>query len=1011
MKIAEYFIKYSVISWVMIILLAGGGVIAYEQLGRLEDPEFTIKEAKVFTQYPGASPKEVELEVTDPIEIAIQDMAQIKRIESTSRPGFSDIKVVIKDKYTKKDLPQVWDELRRKVTDVQSKLPPGAGPSVVNDDFGDVYGMYYAIVGDGYSYAELKKYADYIKKELSLVPGVAKVVLTGQRQEVIYTDIQRSKMAKLGISPEMLANLLQTQNAVEYAGEVRVGDEYVRIQPSGAFDSAAAIGSLLIRSQNSNALVYLSDVANIYRDYEEVPQQIVYYNDKPALTMGISVVSGGNVVKIGEAVKQRMEEVSKVVPIGIDVQPIYLQPDAVSKSVNGFIVSVGEALAIVVAVLLISMGLRCGLIIGGVLMLTVLGTLLFMYFFGISLERISLGALIIALGMLVDNAIVVAEGILIKVQQGVSRLQAAKDVVGSTMWPLFGATVVGILAFAAIGLSQDSTGEYTRSLFYVILISLMLSWFLAISVTPLLCYLLLRPSSSEDNKDPYAGIIYRSYKRFLIACIRFRWLTLIVMAAMLAASIYGFAFVKQSFFPDSTTPMFYVNYWRSQGTDIRATEKDMLEISEYVRRLDGVKSVTSVIGGGAQRFMLVYSPEDSNTSYGQLLVEVNDYHDIAKLEKPVKDYILKHYPDSEPKTENIRLGPGRTAKIEARFSGPNAKVLRQLAGQAEAIMHDNPNAGDIRTDWRHREKVIEPVYSEILARSTGISRVDLSNALEMAFTGIQAGLYREDDELIPIILRHPDEERLDIANITDLQVWSPLLSNWIPVGQVVEKFDTKWEDAIVKRRNRKMTIIASTDPIEGLPSVLQRQIQDKIEAIPLPDGYTMEWGGEYEDSHDAQVALGKKLPLSFFGMFLIVILLFKSLRQPVIIWLCVPLSFIGVTAGLLITNLEFGFMALLGFLSLSGMLIKNAIVLVDQIDLSIREGQDPYEAIIDSSVSRFRPVMLAAITTVLGVIPLLFDVFFASMSVVIMFGLTFATVLTLVVVPVLYSIFFRVRSH
>ncbi len=1010
MNIAEYFIKNSVITWVLIVLLTAGGMIAYDHLGRLEDPEFTIKEAKIYTSYPGATPKEVELEVTDLIEIAVQDMAQLKRIESTSRPGVSDIKVIIKDKYNKKHLPQVWDELRRKVNDVQSKLPPGAGPSVVNDDFGDVYGMYYAITGDGFNYAELKKYADFIKKELSLVAGVAKVVLTGQRQEVIYLNIQRSRMAQLGISPESISNLLKTQNSVEYSGEVRVGDEYIRLEPSGAFNSTAAIGNLLIRSPNSNSLLYLSDISDIYRDYEEVPNQIIYVNDKPAITMGISVASGGNVVKVGEAVEIRLDQILSSIPVGINVQDIYLQPDAVIKSVNGFVISVAEALAIVVAVLLVAMGLRCGLIIGGVLIITVMGTLLMMFFFGISLERISLGALIIALGMLVDNAIVVAEGILIKVQNGVDRLKAAKEVVGQTMWPLFGATVVGILAFAAIGLSQDSTGEYTRSLFYVILISLLLSWFLAISVTPLLCYLFLKSEPNIENKDPYAGIIYRSYKKFLIVCVKRRWLTLLVMLVLLGLSIFGFGYVKQSFFPNSTTPMFYVNYWRSQGTDIRATERDMQAISEHVQKIKGIKSVTSVIGSGAQRFMLVYSPEDSNTSYGQFLVEVNDFHDIDRLEKEVKSYIIANYPDSEPKTDKIRLGPGGGAKIEARFSGPDPNMLRQLSKQAQAIMSENPNAMDVRNDWRHREKIIVPIYSEIRARSTGISRIDLSHALEMSLTGRQVGLYREGDELIPITMRHPDDERLDIANISDLQIWSPLLENWIPAGQVVEKFETQWEDAIIKRRNRKMTITASSEPASGPASVVLEQIKGPIEAMPLPDGYTLEWGGEYEDSHDAQVAIAQKLPLGFFGMFLIVILLFKSLRQPIIIWLCVPLSFVGVTAGLLVSHLEFGFMALLGFLSLSGMLIKNAIVLVDQIDSNISDGQNPYDAIIGSSISRFRPVVLAAVTTVLGVIPLLFDVFFASMSVVIMFGLAFATVLTLLVVPVLYSVFFRVKS-
>lgn len=438
------------------------------------------------------------------------------------------------------------------------------------------------------------------------------------------------------------------------------------------------------------------------------------------------------------------------------------------------------------------------------------------------------------------------------------------------------------------------------------------------------------------------------------------------------------------------------------------TSKNMLSIERYIKSRKDVESVTSLVGQGAQRFMLVYEPEKKNSSYGQFIVRVKDYRDIPHIAREVKDYVVDHYPDTEPKIRYVRLGPGKGAKIEVRFSGPDAEVLRQLSEKAKVIMRDTPGAEDVRDDWRQKVKTIEPVYSEKQARMTGISRARLSNKLEEAFSGIPAGVYREGDLLIPIISRPPDLERLNIANINDLLIWSPLLQKSLPIGQIVSQFKTVWRNSMVRRRDRRMVVTVSAEPISGPANVVLKRMREKIENISLPNGYYLEWGGEYENSHDAQVALAKQMPISVIPMILIVIILFGTLRQPLIIWLCVPLSFIGVTAGLLTTRLEFGFMALLGFLSLSGMLIKNAIVLIDQIDLEIREGKLPFQAVLDSCVSRMRPVMLAAITTVLGMIPLLFDAFFASLAVVIMVGLSFASILTLVVVPVLYAIFFRI---
>lgn len=1010
MNIAEYSIKNPVITWTLVILLFFGGLYSYFQLGRLEDPEFTIKDAKVITQYPGATPQEVEQEVTEKIEEAIQELGQVKEITSVSQNGLSIITVTIKDKYNKKTLPQVWDELRRKVNDVQNQLPPGASASVIKDDYGDVYGLLYAITGEGFSYKELKDYSDFLKKKLSLVPGVAKVEITGEQQEVIYISMSSAKMAQLGISLEDIANTLKTQNLVAPSGSVPVGDEMVEMIPSGNLNTVNAIGNTLIRSKVTQKLLHLNDVATISRSYKEIPSYLLYYNGKPALGLGVSILPGENVLKVGDALKQQAKDLSTQIPYGIELHPIYEQPKAVEQAVNGFVVSLVEALIIVIAVLLFFMGFRSGLIIGVILLLTVMGTLLFMNIFSINLERISLGALIIALGMLVDNAIVVAEGIVVKTDMGEDTLTSAKEVVSKTQWPLFGATIIGILAFAGIGLSQDSTGEYTASLFYVILISLMLSWVLAITVTPLLCHLYLTPNKNNQNASPYDKPFYKKYQQLLTACLNHRGATLFVTFLLLILSLIGFTFVKKSFFPNSTTPLFYVDYWKPQGTDIRATAKSMLALGKKMKNFEGITNITNSVGGGLQRFMLVYTPEDPNTAYGQFIIEVTDYKKIDAIAEKVLHYLETNDSNSQPKIDKVRLGPGGGDKIEARFTGENPKTLRDLSNKAQAIMAKEENAVDIKDDWRQKVKLLEPQYSEQQARLTGITRWQLSDTLAMAFSGKPLGLYREQDELIPIVIHPPENERWDVSSLGDIQIWSPLLQAYVPIGHVVSQTKVLWKDSLLHRRDRQLTITASCNPKTGVANDLFQKLKPQIESIPLPKGYSLTWGGEYEDSHDAQSALAAKLPLTFLSMFLILILLFKSLKRSLVIALSVPLSLVGVTFGLLVTHEEFGFMALLGFLSLTGMLIKNAIVLVDEMDIEIAQGKKPYDAIVHSSVSRVRPVCLAAVTTVLGMIPLLPDAFFASMSVVIMFGLTFATVLTLFVVPLFYSFLFTTKT-
>jgi multidrug efflux pump subunit AcrB len=664
--------------------------------------------------------------------------------------------------------------------------------------------------------------------------------------------------------------------------------------------------------------------------------------------------------------------------------------------------------AIVIVVLLFFMGLRSGLLIGFVLVVTIAGSFIFLDPMGVALERISLGALIIALGMLVDNAIVVVDGMLIRLQKGEAAEHAASEVVKQSAWPLLGATLIAILAFAAIGTSDDSTGEFCRSLFQVVMVSLLLSWVTAVTITPLLCVMFLKPQESGDaDADPYGGGFYRKYKNFLRACIGKRYLTVLVVLAVFAVAVWGFSKVDQSFFPGSTRPQFMVDLWLPQGTHIDDTSVVVADVERYLLEQQGVTNVTSLIGQGGLRFLLTYTPEKLNSAYAQLLVDVDDYRVIEGLGFQIEADLAERYPGMLSYASKFQLGPGSTGKIQARFSGPDPNELRRLAEEAKTILRTDPDSKGIRTDWRQRVKVVRPVLAEEQANLNGITRPMVATALKEGFQGVTAGVYREGDLLLPIIVRAAESLRTDVASAGNLQIWSPVAQAMIPLRQVVSSFETAFEDEIINRKDRKRTIIVYGDPDKGMASDLFGRVRPKIEALKLPQGYELEWGGEYEDSGKAQAALAASIPTFVLLMILITILLFNSLRQPLIIWLCVPLAVIGVTAGLLSTNQPFGFMALLGFLSLMGMLIKNAIVLIDQINLELASGQELLPAIIDSGASRLRPVAMAALTTALGMIPLLLDAFFISMAITIIGGLLFATVLTMVVVPVFYAMFYR----
>jgi multidrug efflux pump subunit AcrB len=1053
MNLAEFSINKKVITYTLTAVALYVGYLSFNSLPRLEDPEFAIKQALVITSYPGASAAEVEKEVTEVIEKAAQEMGQLKFIESWSERGLSKVKVWIKDAYRVNDLPQVWDELRRKVQDSKKYLPPGTAPPVVNDDFGDVFGVYIALHGEGFTYAELKKIAELLRRELLTVQDVKKIVFSGLQKETIYVEMSKIKMTSLGITEQEIFDALRSKNLPVEAGKFKAGTEYLAINPTGEYKSEKQFGDLLISSKEGK-LIYLKDVASINRDYQDPPGNILRFNGEPSIGIGISTILGGNSVTMGNAVEDRLAQLESQIPLGMEISAISMQNESVTKAIDGFIINLIEAVAIVIVVLLFAMGLRSGLIIGFILVLTIAATFVIMGMQQITLERISLGALIIALGMLVDNAIVVVDGMKVKMEQGIDGLTAAKDIVAKNSMPLLGATAVAILAFASIGTMTTSTGEYTQSLFYVILISLSLSWLTAVTTTPLITsqFILSKKSkkksetNSEETKDPYAGKLFVLYRKALVAAVKNKWITIGAVVGIFILSIFGFGLLKSLFFPQSTSPMFIVEIQFREGMHITETNKNVEQVEKYLQTIDGVTDISSLVGGGHTRFILTYdTPIDASINYTSMLVSVTEFELIDKIYVGVQEHIEEMFPDATVNVKKFNLGPATGGKLQLRIMGPDKNELRRMARVVKEIVMNDPESKAVRDEWGARVKVIRPVLIDERARRLGIDRPLVGQTFLSRFQGYQTGVYREGIELIPIVARAPEIERITIENLRDLQIYSPTAQQSIPMMQIVSGIRTEMEDARVSRFNRTTMIKVHFDPRTILPSELLNRVKPKIETalkvdleqyygksygddpykgytaatipilyhdkIPIKDmpGYYLSWAGEIEDSSESTKQLAGSVIIFFGMMILVVIFLFNAFRQPLIIWLTVPLAIIGVTLGLLVFNEPFGFMALLGFMSLAGMLIKNAIVLIDQIDTERAEGKEDFYAIVDSGVSRMRPVMLAAATTILGMIPLLTDAFFIGMAITIMFGLGVATVLTLIFVPVLYATFFKAK--
>ena len=1029
MSLVSFAIKNKAVIYFAVFLLAAAGIASFFSLGQLEDPEFTVKTAVIATPYPGASPAEVELEVTDRIEVALQGMKQLDYLQSFSRSGLSLIQVYVKQQYWSDQLPQVWDEMRRKIRDIEATLPPGAGRPIVSDDFGDVFGLLLAITGDGYGYADLEKYAKDLQKELSLVQGVARVQLWGVQDQVVYLNVSDTQLANLGLSEQSIENALQRQNVVVDAGKVDVQNKRLRIAPTGEFRSPSDIADLVLRASitdrlqdratqtqpaDGDELIRIRDIGTVSRGNVDPPRTMMRYNGKPALAIAITNVSGVNVVAVGRAVERRLAELMGGLPTGVEVHRVHWQSDYIAYAVKGFFTKLWQAVLIVLVVVTVVLGWRIAVMIGSGLVLTILGTFVVMAIWGIDLQRMSLGALIVVLGEIVDNSIVVAEGTAMRLKKGMERKQAVLEGASLSALPLLGATVVAIMAFYPIFASTANAGEYTRTLFIVVAISLLLSWLLAMTLTPIQCFdMLPTPKEGGAAGDPYAGGIYRRYRALLESAVRYRWFTIAGMVALLIAAVLGFGKVERLFFPDASMPKFMIDYWAPEGTRIQQVSADLKRLEQKLLSDKRVESVSSFIGAGPPRFYLPVTPELPNPSYAQLVVNVHSFRDIDGLIKELQPWTEENLREALVPIRKYGVGPSNTWSFEARFSGPalaDPSLLRSLADQGTAILHASPLAGPMQTDWRQRVPRVELEYTPERARWAGVTRSDIAKATKRSFDGRVVGIYREGDDLIPIVLRNVEAERANITGMDVLQVQPGISSQTIPLSQVTGQLRTEWEDPLIWRRDRRRTITVQANPISGvtLPTLRQSVLAD-FEAIKLPAGYRLEWGGEYEDAVQAQASLLPGIIPMVGVMLMIVVALFNALRPLFTILLALPFAAIGPSLGLLAFGVPFGFLALLGAMGVGGMMVKNSIVLLEEVHHNLAHGKSPYDSLIDGAVSRLTPVLLAAGMTIFGVLPLLQDVFWVGLAATLMSGLAFGAIVTMVLVPVLYATLSKIK--
>lgn len=1011
MNLAKYSLDNTKVIYFFLAVLLIGGVFSFSKLGKKEDAPFVIKSAVIMTRYPGAEPAEVERLITEPISREIQSMSGVYKIKSESMYGISKITFELLPSLPTSSIPQKWDELRRKVLNIQPQLPSGSSVPTVSDDFGDVFGIYYGLTADdGFSYEEMRNWAERIKTQVVTADGVMKVALFGTQTEVVNISISVNKLAGMGIDPKQLAGLLQSQNQIINTGEITAGEQQLRVVANGMYTTVDDIRNQIITTRAGQ--VKLGDIAVIEKGYMDPPGTIMRVNGKRAIGIGVSTDPQRDVVLTGEMVDKKLAELLPLMPVGLNLESLYLENVIAKEANNGFIINLIESILIVIVIIMLVMGMRAGVLIGTSLVFSIGGTLLIMSFMGVGLNRTSLAGFIIAMGMLVDNAIVVTDNAQIAIARGVDRRKALIDGATGPQWGLLGATFIAICSFLPLYLAPSSVAEIVKPLFVVLAISLGLSWVLALTQTTVFGNFILKSKAKNAGKDPYDKPFYHKFEKILSVLIRRKIVTLGSMIVLFVVSLVVMGMMPQNFFPSLDKPYFRADVFYPDGYGVNDVAREMKKVEAHLLKLPEVKKVSITFGSTPLRYYLASTSVGPKPNFANVLVELNDSKYTKEYEEKFDVYMKANFPNAITRTSLFKLSPAVDAAIEIGFIGPNVDTLVALTNQALEIMHRNPDLINIRNSWGNKIPIWKPIYSPERAQPLGVSRQGMAQSIQIGTNGMTLGEFRQGDQVLPILLK--GNSVADSFRINDLRTL-PVFGNGpetTSLEQVVSEFDFRYRFSNVKDYNRQLVMMAQCDPRRGVNAIAAfNQIWSQVQKeIKIPEGYTLKYFGEQESQVESNEALAKNLPLTFFLMFTTLLLLFKTYRKPTVILLMLPLIFIGIVLGLLLLGKSFDFFAILGLLGLIGMNIKNAIVLVDQIDIENQSGLDPRKAVIKATISRIVPVAMASGTTILGMLPLLFDAMFGGMAATIMGGLLVASALTLFVLPVAYCAIHRIKG-
>ena len=1012
MNLPVYSLENKKIIYFFLAIMLIGGIYSFFKLPKKEDSPFVIKQAVLVTQYPGATPQEVEKLITEPIEREIQSMSDVFQIKSESYFGMSKISIELQPTLAPDYMPVKWDELRRKVANIQPRLPSGASAINVSDDFGDVFGIYYALTADeGFTYDDMRDWAQKIKTELTPIQGVQKVYLFAEQTQVVNVRISVPKLANLGIDPNSIQQVLQTQNLLVNTGEIMTGTYQLRVRAEGTYKSIEDIRDQLIVTKGGGE-VRLGDIATIERGYMDPPSNLMRVDGKRAIGIGVATGAKDDVVAVGDAVAEHLKEMEQLFPIGMELKTIYPENQIANEANNGFILNLIESLLIVIVIIFLVMGSRAGMLVGSSLLFSVGGTLLIMLIWGVGLNRTSLAAFIIAMGMLVDNAIVVTDNAQVGIKRGLSRYQALVDGATKPQWALMGATFIAVCSFLPMYLAPASVAEIVKPLFIVLGVSLGLSWILALTQTTTFGNFILKEAKPGESKDPYDTKLYHKFENVLGRLIKRRYLTLTSVVATLFLSLFIMSIMPQSFFPIMNKPYFRADLIFPEGYGIDDVERNVIKIEEYLKNNDKIKSYSFTLGGSPVRYYLASSSIGPKPNFANVLIETKDAKDAQSEENKFYEYMVANYPDILTRSALFALSPVPDAAIEIGFVGDNIDTLVALTQRAQEIARKNDMVMEVRNSWGNKVPVWKPLYSQEKGLRLGITRQQMAYSLRSATNGVPLGEYREGDVFMPILLKDADRDSMNLNDIKTLPVYSAK-GRSVKVEQVIDDFSLDYEYSVVKRYNRQRYMMMQCEPKRGANTMaaFSQLWQDIQQEVQVPEGYKLQYFGEQSEQDKGNKAIAANIPLMFGLIYLTLLFLFpKYYRKPVLIMCMLPLIFIGVVLGLLVFGKSLDFFAMLGLLGLIGMNIKNAIVLVDEIGLQLDSGLAPVNAVIEATKTRIVPVTMASGTTILGMLPLLGDAMFAGMAATIMGGLFVSTILTIFVLPVTYCIFFKIKS-